>query len=128
MVKEGDKFYDKDRTYHINYSFDCDSGGVVYLIKCNKCLKRYVGSTITTFRTRFSNHKSSMKRYERGQRGIPGEHLYAQFFDEGHVGLADVEVMVIDRTNVNDQTQREGFWAYKLDTFIPKGLNIRDFM
>ena len=68
LVKEGDKFYDKGRTY-INYSFDCDSGGVVYLIKCKKCLKLYVGSTITTFRTRFNNHKS-MKR-EGGQRGIP---------------------------------------------------------
>ena len=38
LVKEGDKFYDKGRTYHINYSSDCDSGGVVYLIKCKKCL------------------------------------------------------------------------------------------
>ena len=128
LINEGDKFYDKGRTYHINYSFDCDSRGVVYLIKCKKCLKLYVGSTIKTFPTRFNNHKSSMKRYERGQMRIPGEHLYAHFFDEGHVGLADVEVMIIDRTNVNDPTQREGFWAYKLDSFVPKGLNIRDFM
>ena len=43
-------------------------------------------------------------------------------------GLADVEVIVIDRTNVNDPTQREGFWAYKLDIFIPKGLHIRKFL
>ena len=66
LVKEGDKFYDEKQTYHINYSFDCNSKGVVYLIKCKKCLKLYVGSTITTFWTRFNNHKSSMKRYERG--------------------------------------------------------------
>ena len=80
LVREGDKFYDKDRGYDINYSFDCDSRGVVYLIKCRKCLKLYVGSAIIAFRTRFNNHKSGMKRYERGQRGIPGEHLYAHFF------------------------------------------------
>ena len=50
------------------------------------------------------------------------------FFVEGHAGLADVEVMIIDRTNVNDPTQKKVFWAYKLDTFVPKGLNLRDFM
>ena len=27
--------------------------------------------------------------------------------------------------NVNEPTRREGFWAYKLDTFIPKGFNLR---
>ena len=48
--------------------------------------------------------------------------------EEDHAGLADVEVMIIDRGNVNYPTKREGSWAYKLDTFIPKGLNIRDFM
>ena len=69
-----------------------------------------------------------MKRYERGQRDIPGEHLYAHFFEKGHAGLADVEVMIVDRTNVNYPSEREGFYAYKLDTFIPRGLDIRDFM
>ena len=69
-----------DWAYHINYSLDYDSRGVVYLIKCKKCLKINVGSRITAFRTRFNSDKSSMKRYERGQRGIPGEHLYAYFF------------------------------------------------
>ena len=36
-------------------------------------------------------------------------------------------VKIIDKTNVNNPTTREGFWAYKLDSFIPWRLNIRDF-
>ena len=32
------------------------------------------------------------------------------------------------RTNVNDPTTWEGFWAYRLDSFIPLGLNIRYLM
>ena len=29
--------------------------------------------------------------------------------------------------DVNDPMFRDGFWTYKLDTFVPKGLNLRDF-
>ena len=36
-------------------------------------------------------------------------------------------VKIVDRTDVSDPTKREGFWAYKLDSFVPKGLNLRDF-
>ena len=68
-----------------------------------------------------------MKRFGKGQRGISGEHLYAHFHEEGHKGIEDIQVKIIDRTDVNDPTCREGFWTYKLDTFVPKGLNLRDF-
>ena len=69
-----------------------------------------------------------MNRFGKGVRGIAGEHLHAHFFNNGHNGLEDVQVNSIDKTNVNDPTTREGFWAYKLDSFIPRGLNVRDFL
>ena len=71
FVDEFDEFGVNGRTNRINYSFDCDTGGVVYLIKYRQCCKLYLGSTITLFRKRFNNHKSNIKRDERGQRGIP---------------------------------------------------------
>ena len=52
----------------------------------------------------FNNHKSSLKRLGKGQRGIAGEHLYAHFLEEGHKGIEDIQVKIIDRTNVNDPT------------------------
>lgn len=64
----------------------------------------------------FCNH------YGKGQRYIPGEHLYAHFFSEGHEGLADLDVNILNPTN------RETFWTFELDTFVPKGLNLRDLM
>ena len=88
--------------------------GVIYLITCKKCANIYVGNTITSFRKRFNNHKSSLNRFGNGVRGIAGEYLYAHFFESGHNGLEDVRV----------PTTREGLWAYKLDSFIPRGLNI----
>ena len=91
-VEEGNEFEEGKRKFYIDYSFDCDSEGVIYLISCVKFRKNYVGSTITSFKKRFNNHKSSINRYGRGQRKI--EYML---------------VTIIDKTNINEPTQREGF-------------------
>ena len=83
-VKEGRTFEERGRTYYKNFSFDCDSVGFVYLIRCRKCRKIYVGSSKTSFRKRFNNYKSSLNRSNKGQRGITGEHLYAHFCEPKH--------------------------------------------
>ena len=126
-VDEERTFEGGGRTYFINCVFDCDSVGVVYLTKCERCAKLYVGSTIISFRKRFNNHERSLNRFGKGGRGIAGERLYANCFETGRNGLEDVEIKIIDKTNVNDPT-REGFFAYRLNTFIPQGLNQRDFV
>ena len=36
--------------------------------------------------------------------------------------------VIIDKTNVNEPTNREGFWAYKFKSFVPNGLNLGDFL
>ena len=97
------------QSFHINHSFDCDSQGVVYLIRCKRCGKQYVGSTTKPFRLRFNNRKSSLKRYERGRRGICREHMYAHFFEDEPIGLGYVSVKIIDVTDVRYPTAREGF-------------------
>ena len=38
--------------------------------------------------------------------------------------LKDVSVIIIDRLNGNGR-QRKSFWQYKLETFAPQGLNIK---
>ena len=101
--------------------------GVIYVIRCTRCSKIYVGSTITSFRKRFNNHNSSMRKYEQGGKKMVVEHLYAHFFGPGHKGLCDVSVIIIVKTNISEPTQREAFWVCKLDMFVPRGLNVRDF-
>ena len=55
-----------------------------------------------------------------------GEHLYAHFLEDEHIGLEDLSVKIIDVTNVSDQTAREGFWIEKLKCYAPLGLNVME--
>ena len=45
------------KEFRINYNLNCNSKNVVYLITCKVCGIQYVGSTTTTFRSRFNNHR-----------------------------------------------------------------------
>ena len=75
---------------------------------------------------RFNNHKNFVRRYERGQRGICGEHLYANFLQDEHRGLEYLSVKIIDVTVVWDPKAREGFGIEKLKCYTPLGLNIME--
>ena len=119
-----------DRRYSINYNLTCNSSNVVYLITCKKCSLQYVGSTVTKFRLRFNNHKSRIRRHKMlGQAEKESDDLlYRHFCSEGHSGLQDVRIQLIDRVNGEENLrEKEGQWAYKLKTLDPNGLNDNDF-
>ena len=90
---KGCEFNEGSRKVYFNFAFDCDSEGVIYLISCAKCGKNCVGSTITAFRKRFNNHKSSMNRYGKGHRGI--ENILVTI------------VLLIRRTLMNQHKERD---------------------
>ena len=81
-------------------------------------------STITPFRLRFNKQRSSLNRYRKGQRDICGEHLYADFWEDGHGGFNDVMMPVIVVTDVRDPTYMEAFWIENLKCYTPLGLNV----
>ena len=58
---------------------------------------------------------------------MAAEHLYAHFLAQVIMVMDDIKIIIIDKTNKKNPTLREAFWAHKLDTFVPKGLNVRDF-
>ena len=47
--------YIDSREYRINYSLNCDSSDVVYLLECMVCGVQCIGSTCTPFWIRFNN-------------------------------------------------------------------------
>ena len=45
---------------------------------------------------------------------------------DGHCGIDDWEITLIDKgRNKQETRKKELFWQYKLDTFVPHGLNER---
>ncbi len=126
FMSEGDRFvcHSTGKEYNIGSRFDCDSSGVVYLLGCKVCGMQYVGSTFTPFRNRFNNYKSSCRKFEKGEM-VGQADFYRHFELAGHHGfMEDVGVQVIDRL-LGESRVREGFWQFKLDSFAPKGLNVR---
>ena len=67
-----------------------------------------------------------MMRYGKRQRGMGGQKLYAHFYTEVHEGLMDLKIQVIDVTDVSRPNERIRFWIEKLNTYCPRGLNIRE--
>ena len=111
-----------NKEYRIDFSFNCDSSNMVYMMECSVCGLQDVGSTCTSFRVSFNNNKSCNRRFNGGASGVPQAQIFRYFAKEGHQGfLEDVIVVILDKFHGN-RRQREGFWQYKLDTFVPRTL------
>ena len=125
-----------DRVFNLRKGFlNCNSRFVVYILRCRTCGFQYVGSTITKFRERFNNYKSQFRKYfERRVQGHPnpGEGisqagLFEHFCSLGHHGIDDWSFKLIDQADTFERLrERESFWQYKLNSFIPHGLNDRE--
>ena len=104
---------------------DCNSDYVVYLLSCKSCGIQYVGSCTTKFRLRVNNYKSCNKRHL--TQAVPQAGLHDHFDLPGHNGLQDFQFTLIDKGDSLDSVRkRERFWQYKLNTFLPNGLNDRE--
>ena len=57
----------KKQTFFLKGPLDCNSNNVIYLFECKKCQFkfRYVGSTVTKFRFRFNNYKSTHRKFRK---------------------------------------------------------------
>lgn len=117
-------------SYTVNHRLDCNSRNVVYLISCKVCGLQYVGSTTTKFRLRFNNHKSRLRAHSKMSAANKDrdDTIYKHFHSDGHHGLQDVEIHLIDKVNSKeDLIAKEGQWAYRLRSVRPEGLNESDF-
>ena len=127
FVKNTQEFASKNgRKYVIRGStMNCSSSHVVYLLSCKTCGVQYVGSCTTPFRSRFSNYKPCNKYHK--DKTVPQQELHNHFDLPGHNGFLDFEYTLIDQADsLENVRKKERFWQYKLDTFLPQGLNDRE--
>ena len=124
FIKNSTSFDSKNGTkYDIRQpNLNCDSKNVVYLLSCKTCGVQYVGSCTTKFRLRFNNYKSCNRKHL--EQVVPQQNLHNHFDIPGHNGMSDFIFTLIDQAeNEKCLRKRERFWQYKLETFIPHGLN-----
>ena len=108
---------------------------MVYFLQCRICHVQNVGSTIRVYRGRFNNYKSVHRKFRENffdknigskvkQTKICQEKFHKYFCGEGHSGIEDWEVILIDSAETEKELRtKELFWQYKLKTFHPNGLN-----
>ena len=78
------------KEFRINHNLNCNSENMVYLITCKVCGIQYVGSTNTTFRFRFNNHRSRINAHLKLSSGNKSndDFLYQHFHTSGHLELS----------------------------------------
>jgi hypothetical protein len=111
------------KKFSVKQNLTCGSENVIYLIRCKKCNKQYVGQTGQTLRKRFTNHKLSINKKTPNP---VGKH----FNQEGH-SLQDCCITPIEKLSIrNDKNdnklaliKREIYWINKLGTAFPHGMN-----
>ena len=114
------------KSYKINFRFDCNSSDVIYLISCKICGRQCTGTTVTRFRERFNRYKSNVNLYSPGVRGMMQEKMISHFFTENHNGCSkDISVQIIDHCDPNNKERRESYWIETLETSHAKGLNYK---
>ena len=130
--------------YNINQSISCTDEHVIYVITDLVCNKQNVGSTDSTMKQRFSNHKSHIKKKVKSCRvAVHYNSTNTHKFDienqaSYNVTLAlEMKVTLIDKVMpepwdtiesiTRKLTKKESYWQHQLKTFVSDGgLNIRN--
>ena len=114
------------KQYKINFSFNCNSKGLIYLFNCKVCTKQLVGVCTTKWRERWNNYKDNSRKALNKAPHMQPE-LHSHFELPGHTSLTtDIEVTLIDKTDLREPKVREKFWMSELRTLVPEGLNVSE--
>ena len=113
-VKTGKQFKSTLNTAvaQLNSTIDCTTTNVVYCVFCNKnnCKQLYIGQTQRQLKTRFGEHKTSVRTKAKN---VIGEH----FVGPGH-SLANMEIAAIEKVRNTKQSfieKRESLWIKKFE-------------
>ena len=120
-----------NEVYQTKKNFNFNSKMVVYLIECRVCRKQYNGSTVTKFRARANNYKSTHRNFRKEQmlsnQARNQKRFHEHYLQGEHNGICDWEITIINHAEtVKSLMQKELYWYQKLKTYAPFGLNERD--
>ena len=103
---------------NINYSVDCSTKNIIYLLGCRKCPQQYIGETERSLRERFTEHKG----YVNTKNLTKATGIY---FNEKGPNISDMQISIIEKVLNQDpqfRKQREKMFIQKFNSNY-KGLN-----
>ena len=83
------------KTYQVKATANCKSHNVVYVIKCKRWKKRYVGEMENALHIRMNGHRSDIKHQRL-------EKLVARHFNSKDHSLEDISIFVIEQIHRED--------------------------
>ena len=90
-----------NEAYKVKHQFACNKKCLVYLLTCKKCLKQYVGQTMSTFWHRSNNYKNNNRQFKLSEPCIQ-EQLLRGFPSQVHNGFLIVFVPFIHKADLSD--------------------------
>lgn len=106
--------------YKLTQAIPLNRRNCIYLIRCAWCGKRYVGETRNLILTRMWGHWHGVRKGT-----LRKGNLVPHFRRHG---IQNLQVSGLEHNpewGVKDRRRREKFWINRLDTWFPRGLNIR---
>ena len=89
-----------NEAYKMKKKFNCSSKMVVCLIEFRVCRKQYNGSTVTKFRARTSNYKSThhnlWKEQKLSNQTRNQKRHHEHYLENDHNGICDWAIIIID--------------------------------
>ena len=117
-----------NEVYQIKKHFNCNSKVVVYLIECRICGKQYNSNTVTKFRARVNNYKSTHHYFRKEQilsnQARNEKRFQEHYLQNDHNEIFEWEMTITDHAEmVKSLRQKELYWYHKLKTYAPFSLN-----
>ena len=112
-----------NEVYQRKKNFNCHSNMIVCLIACRVCGKQYNDSTVTKFRARAINYKSTHRNFWKEQtlsNQAPNQKRFREhYLQNDRNGICDWKITLIDHPEtVKSLRQKELYWYHKLKTYM----------
>ena len=103
----------ENKFWIISKNMTCESFNIIYLLECNKCQNRYIGTTGRQLKNRLAEHRGYITNQ------VVSRSTGAHFNLPGH-SLANLTVTILKQTrssNAEYRKEREKYFIRKFDTF-----------
>ena len=113
------KSHSTGHSFPIRHHITCTTKNIIYVITCKICNIQYTGHTTNTLRTRFNNHKATVRNHHINT--PVGKHFNLPLHD----GINSMVIQGAELVDTNEILFKESIWMWRIKSHqATGGLNI----